>query len=50
MRHNGTARGASGASPAAAHMLAEMLDAGGHPVVPSILGFLARDGCAIIEP
>jgi histidine ammonia-lyase len=46
VRLNGIARGGSGASPAVAEVLAAMLNAGVHPVVPAI----GSVGAADIEP
>ena len=46
VRLNGIARGGSGASPAVADVLAAMLNAGVHPVVPEI----GSVGAADIEP
>ena len=46
VRLNGIARGGSGASPAVADVLAAMLNAGVHPVVPAI----GSVGAADIEP
>ena len=43
VRLNGIARGGSGASPAVADMLAAMLNAGVHPVVPEISSVGAAD-------
>jgi histidine ammonia-lyase len=43
VRLNGIARGGSGASPAVANMLAAMLNAGVHPVVPEISSVGAAD-------
>ena len=43
VRLNGIARGRSGASPAAAEVLAAMLNAGVHPIVPEISSVGAAD-------